>query len=107
ETTFNSAEDAYARRDYDSAITGYQSVLESSAKDWMQRRAAVRMIAAGKAKNRYDTEVVAYVALLRKDAVTAAANRPSEPPQHSPYLDAALASIAKGLDDPKLDDSNK
>lgn len=106
-TTFNSAEDAYARRDYDSAITGYQSVLESSAKDWMQRRAAVRMIAAGKAKNRYDTEVVAYVALLRKDAVTAAANRPSEPPQHSPYLDAALASIAKGLDDPKLDDSNK
>jgi tetratricopeptide (TPR) repeat protein len=107
ETTFNSAEQAYAAKDYDTAITAYQTLLESSSKDWMQTRAAMRLIAAGKVKNRYDAQVAAYVALLQKDPATAAQNKPTPPVEHSPYLDTALGSISKGLDNPKLDNTQK
>ena len=115
ETTFNAAEDAFARvnasgkadPDYDTAITEYQSVLQSSSKSWMQTRAALRLIAAAKAKNRYDAEVSAYVTLVQKDPATATANRPAPPPEHSPYLDAALASVARCLDDSNLNDTQK
>jgi hypothetical protein len=107
ETNFDAAEDAFAKRDYDTAISGYQTVLQSSSKDWMLTRAAMRLIAAAKVKNRYDAQVAAYVALLQKDPATAAANKPAEAPEHSQYLDAALASISKGLDSTHLDDTQK
>jgi len=85
ETSFNSAEDAFAKNDYDSAITSYQSVLQSSSeKAWMQARAAARLMEAGKIKNRFDAEVDAYIALLQKDPAAAAQNKPSEPVAHSP-----------------------
>ncbi len=107
EASFNAAEDAFSNKDYDSAITAYQNLLQSSTKDWMQTRAAMRLIAAGKAKNRYDAQVSAYVALLQKDPATAAENKPSQPPEHSPDLDTALTSISKGLDNSKLDNTQK
>lgn len=99
ETAFNTAENAYGSGDMDAAITGYQQVLQNaSAKDWMQSRAAARLIAAAKVKNRYDAEVSAYCSLLLKDPTTAAANKPGTPPEHSPYLDSALTSVSKTLD---------
>jgi outer membrane protein assembly factor BamD (BamD/ComL family) len=107
ETSFNAAEDAYANKDYDTAITDYQSLLQSSSKDWMQTRAAMRLIQAGKAKNRYDAQVSAYVTLLEKAPEAAAQNKPSQPPEHSPDLDAALASISKALDDSSLGNPQK
>jgi hypothetical protein len=108
ETAFNSAENAYADKDLDAAITNYQSVLKSSsAKDWMQARAASRLLAAGKADNRFDAQVDAYLALMQKDPTAAAQNKPTEPTDHTANLDAALASIAKGMDNPKLDSSQK
>ncbi len=108
ETSFNSAEDAFAHHDYDTAITGYQAVLQSSSsKGWIQTRAALRLLAAGKAKDRYDAQVAAYVALLQKDPTTASANKPTEAPDHSQYLDPALAAVTKGLESSKLDDTQK
>ncbi len=107
ETNFNSAEEAYANKDYDSALTAYQAVLGSGSKPWMQVRAASRVIAVAKVKNRYDAEIAAYVALLQSDPAVAAASKPSEPPEHSQYLDPALASISKALDNSKLASAQK
>jgi len=107
-TSFNSAENAYAANDYDTAITNYQSVLQdTSAKDWMQSRAAERLITAAKAKNRFDAEVSAYCSLLLKDATAAAANKPAVPPEHSQYLDAALTTVSKTLENPQLTPTQK
>jgi hypothetical protein len=108
ETNFNSAEDAYATRDLDTAITGYQAVLASSgSKDWLQTRAATRLLAAGKARNRFDAEVDAYIFLMQKDPTTADQNKPTEPTEHTENLDTALASISRGLNNSKLDNSQK
>jgi tetratricopeptide (TPR) repeat protein len=108
EISFNAAENAFAARDYDTAITNYQNILQSSsAKPWMQARAATRLLEAGKIKNRFDAQVDAYIALLQKDPAAAAHNKPAEPAEHSPYLDTALASISKALEDAKLQDSQK
>jgi hypothetical protein len=108
ETSFNAAENAFASKDYDTAITNYQSILQSSsAKAWMQARAATRLLESGKIKNRFDAQVDAYIALLQKDPASAAQNKPSEPAEHSPYLDTALASISKAFEDSKLQDSQK
>jgi hypothetical protein len=108
EVKFNSAEDAYAAKDLDTAITGYESVLQAgTAKDWIQARAASRLLTAGKTKGRFDAEVDAYIALLQKDPATAAQEKPTEPTEHTANMDSALASIAKGLDNSKLDNSQK
>jgi tetratricopeptide (TPR) repeat protein len=107
EANFNAAESAFAKGDFDAAISAYQTVLQSSSKDWILARAAIRLIAAAKVKNRYDAQVAAYVALLQKDPATAAANKPAEAPEHSQYLDAALASIGKALDNSHLEDAQK
>jgi len=99
ETVFNTAENAYGSNDMDTAITNYQLVLQNPAtKDWMQSRAATRLIAAAKIRNRYDAEVSAYCSLLLKDPAAAAGNKPGSPPEHSQYLDTALASVQKTLD---------
>jgi hypothetical protein len=108
EASFNAAEDAFANRDYDTAITDYQSLLQSSTKDWMQTRAAMRLVAVGKLKNRYDAQVSAYVTLLQKDPATAAENKPSQPPEHAPeVLASAQASISKALDNSNLKTDQK
>jgi hypothetical protein len=108
ESAFNTAENAYGTGDFDSAITNYQQVLQSaSSKDWMQSRAASRLIAAAKSKNRYDAEVSAYCSLLVKDPTAAAANKPGSPPEHSQYLDSALTSVGKTLDAGNLNATQK
>ena len=107
ESSFNSAEDAYAARDYATAITGYQSVLNSSSKDWMQTRAAMRLVVAAKVMNRFDAEVAAYVTLVQKDPAAAAQVRPAQPPDHAPNLDAASSSIASALSGSTLTDPQK
>jgi hypothetical protein len=108
ETNFNAAEDAFAKKDYDTAVSGYETILKSSgSKDWMQDRAAARLLVAAKAKNRFDAEVSAYVFLLQKDPEMASKNKPAEPAAHSPYLDAALTSVTNALGNSRLDASSK
>ena len=103
ETAFNSAENAYGSNDLDTAINGYQTVLQANtAKPWMLSRAALRLIAAAKVKNRYDAEVTAYCNLLLKDPTTAAANKPGTPPENSQYLDTALTAVTKTLGSSQL-----
>jgi hypothetical protein len=108
ESSFNSAENAFAARDYDTAISSYQQTLQSStAKDWEKARAAARLLAAAKVQNRFDAEVDAYIALLQKDPAEAAQNKPSEPPANSQYLDPALSSISRALSSSTLPDEQK
>jgi hypothetical protein len=108
QSAFNAAENAFGSGDMDTAITNYQQVLQSpTVKDWMALRAASRLIAAAKVKNRYDAEVSAYCTLLVKDPATAAANKPGAPPEHSSYLDSALTSISKALDSANLSATQK
>ena len=98
EVAFNAAENAFAGNDFDTAITNYQSVLQSAAaKDWMASRAGERLVALGRNKNRYDVEVSAYCALLLKDPTSAAANKPSSPADHPQSLEAALATVQKAM----------
>ncbi len=95
---FNAAEDAYFSKNYDTAITAYQKLLDGAGKDWMRKRAATRLIAMGKLKNRFDAEVSAYVYLVKNDPAAAAQNKPTEPTATTPGLDTALSSIARGMD---------
>jgi hypothetical protein len=108
ETSFNAAENAYAAREYNTAITSYQSVLQnSSEKPWILTRAATRLSQCGKTLNRFDAQVVAYTSLLQTDPAAAAQIKPAEPAAHSADLDAALASITQALGNSQLRDPQK
>jgi tetratricopeptide (TPR) repeat protein len=107
-SSFNAAENAFAARDFNTAITNYHAALQTSGeKDWILTRAATRLAQAGKTINRFDAQVDAYAILLQIDPATAAQFKPDEPAAHAPDLDPALADISKALGNSRLADAQK
>jgi hypothetical protein len=96
ETSFNAAEQAYADRKADAALSGYQAAL-SSSKDWIKARSALRLIGLAKSRDRFDLQEAAFVQLVKYDPADAALNRPSKPSATTPGIDTALSTINTGL----------
>jgi hypothetical protein len=96
ETSFDSAEAAFAAQKYDDALTGYQAAL-SSGKDWIKSRAAIRLIGLAKSKGKFDAEVAAFAQLVKSDAELAAANKPNKPSANTVGMDAALSTLSTAL----------
>jgi tetratricopeptide (TPR) repeat protein len=107
ETSFDSAEQAFVAKNWNDALTGYQSALQSSSKDWIKKRSAGRLSVAAKQLNRFDAEVAAYVALLQQDPAAADATKPAKPTENSANLDSAISIIGRALDNPQLNTSQK
>ncbi len=106
ETSFDAAENAYAAKNWNDALTGYQSSIQSS-KDWIKRRSATRLGLTAKQAHRFDAEVNAYVTLMLIDPALAAPIKPSKAAENAPNLDAAVARINQGLATTSITTSQK
>ena len=92
DAALNAAEDAYAQKQFDKAIEGYQKV--SRAGDaWKVTWAVPRLLdAAGKA-NRFDAALAGYIGLAKVDPAAAATIRPTLPAKGSKFLDDAARDL--------------
>src|SRR5205814_2661929 len=75
--------------------------------DWVQTRAATRLIEAAAKANRFDAAVTAYVALALKNPASVAKLKPALPDEQSTYLDSGAEEINKALTDRKISDASR
>ena len=107
EPAFNKAEESYRDGKWADAVDGYQKAVQTTARDWVKDRAAVRLVdVAGKA-NRFDAAVTAFVALAQKDPATATKSRPLVTDAAARYFDPAITEVNKALDSTKLSDPQR
>lgn len=107
EPNLNAAEAAYAKEEWAKAVEAYQKTLRSSGKDWVKDWSALRLIVAAGKADRFDAATAAYVQLVTKDPAAAVKVKPAVPKEKSALLDAAESEVKKGLQNSKLNESQK
>jgi TolA-binding protein len=107
EPALSAAEDAYAAKDWDKAVDGYERTLKSSNKDWLKDWSALRLLESANQGKRFDAAVTAFLAMLQRDPATAIKNKPTVPQGKSAFLDTAAAEVQRTLNETKLTDDQK
>ena len=104
ENALNDAEDAYAAGKFADAVDGYLTTSRSTTKDWLKDYVSGRLADAAGKSNRFDAVVIAYIAMVQKDAGSAANMRPQMPAADSTYLDTAISEVNDALQTSTLTD---
>ena len=107
EAALNAAEDAYAASNWSAAVDGYQRTIRSTTKPWLKDWATVRLIDAANKSGRFDAAATAYVAVLLKDPMAAAALKPAMPAERSTYLDTAANDVTTALGTKGINDQQR
>lgn len=100
EPAFSAAEQAYRENNAAAAESGYASALQTSTKDWVQMRSAVRLTTLASQTHAFDAAVSAFIFLLQKDPSLAV--RPSMADADASSLASSSTQLKTALATPNL-----
>lgn len=109
EPVLNAAEEAFFKQDWETAATGFRRAASTSGKPWVREWAQLRLlVAAGKSAS-LSANVMAFVqGVVNAPPSAAMPSRPAIAPDATRgELDAAVAEVQRGLETPRLADSQK
>ena len=101
EPTFSAAEEAYRARDFKAAVDNYQKALETSTKDWLKDRSALRLVQAANAAGNFPAAVHGFILLVQSKPALATDNKPAVP-ANNPAIDRAIAELKQALQNAKI-----
>jgi tetratricopeptide (TPR) repeat protein len=103
EPALNTAEEAYANRDWDKASDGYERTLRTTQKAWLRDWVSLRLLESANNAGRFDAAIKGYVALVEKNPATARAIKLNMPKPDSTYLNDAIKLINDSVAKSKTD----
>ncbi len=95
EPALTKAEAEYVKKDFAGAAGDYRKALSSSSKDWVKRRADVRLLSISTTLGDFLGTVNGFVELARKDPVSAPSHKPSVTGAKPEQIDSAIATVVK------------
>jgi len=103
EPVFTQAEAEFAKGDLRAAADDYRKAMAASGKDWVKHRADVRLLGISGQIGDFAGAVSGFVTLAGKDPSSALAHKPNIAGAKPDQLDAAIATVNKGLFSAKAD----
>ncbi len=102
ETAFNQAEESFAKDEKDKAVDNYTKALRSTNKPWLRVYAARRLLTSLGDKDRFDSRLMAYLAILSVHPDEAMQYKPALPDKDNKQLDTAVADVENALKQPGI-----
>lgn len=93
EPSFNSAEEAFAARDWDKATAGYEKTVRSTRKAWLADWCAVRLLESANKAGRFDAAIKAFIAIAEKSPDSVKTITLNMPKANSAYLPEAATLL--------------
>ena len=93
EPALNTAEEAYLRKDWDKAATGYEKTVRTTNKAWLRDWCSVRLLESANKAGRFDAAVKAYIALAEKAPDSAKPIQLNMPKAGSTYINDAIKDL--------------
>jgi tetratricopeptide (TPR) repeat protein len=93
EPAFNSAEEAFAARDWNKATASYEKTVRSTQKLWLADWCAVRLLESANKAGRFDAAVRAYIAIAEKSPDAVKTITLNMPKPNSAYLPEAATLL--------------
>ncbi len=97
EPAFNTAEEAFAAKDWAKASDGYERTLRTTQKDWLKDWCSVRLLESANKAGRFDAALKAFVALAEKSPDSAKAVSLNMPHSQSAYLPDGIKAVETAL----------
>lgn len=106
EPAFSAAEEAYRAKDFKTALENYQKALETSTKDWLKDRSALRLVQSANGAGNFPAAVHGFILLAQSKPGAATENKPAVPANRA-AIDQAIAELKQATQDAKLSGDRK
>ncbi len=93
EPALNTAEEAYLKKDWDKAATGYEKTVRTTNKAWLKDWCSVRLLESANKAGRFDAAIKAYIALAEKAPDSAKPIQLNMPKAGSAYINDAIKDL--------------
>src|SRR4051812_18013285 len=97
EPALNTAEEAYLKKDWDKAATGYEKTVRTTNKAWLKDWCSVRLLESANKAGRFDAAIKAYIALAEKAPDSAKPIQLNMPKAGSAYINDAIKDLNTGI----------
>ncbi len=107
EPALNTAEEAYLRKDWDKAATGYEKTVRTTNKAWLRDWCSVRLLESANKAGRFDAAVKAYIALAEKAPDSAKPIQLNMPKAGSAYINDAIKDLNAAIGRTKNEETKR
>lgn len=101
EPAFSAAEEAFRGKQFPVAAENYEKTLQTTAKDWVKERSAVRLVQAANSTGNFPVAVQGFIQLVQLKPAAATENKPATP-ANGTAINQGIADLKQALSNGKL-----
>lgn len=107
EPAFSTAEEAFVAGKFAEAADNYHQAIQTTTKDWVKDRAALRLLEAANKGGNFPAAVAGFLDLLVTKPALAIQSKPAIPKDRPDLLDPVISEVKRASQNPKFDTARK